>query len=67
MGSLMAIGSNYRPPSPESRLMGIIDQLTDLEADMLRADLREQAGSLRTVITDLSWQSQAMDVECGTD
>ncbi len=42
------------------RLVGIIEQLLDLEGDMTKAGLHDSAGSLRTVIDDLRWQYEEM-------
>lgn len=43
------------------RLDGIVEQLAELQVDLFRANRRDEAGSLRTVIADLAWQLEEMD------
>jgi len=61
MGAAIPIESTFRSSSPKWRLVGIIEQLMELEADLNTAGLRDEADSLRTVVADLQWQYQELD------
>lgn len=61
MSAAVPIESTFRWSSPKWRLVGIIEQLMELETDLTTAGLQDEAGSLRTVIADLHWQYQELD------
>jgi len=61
MGAAKPIESTFRLSSPKWRLVGIIEQLMELEADLITVGCRDEADSLRTVVGDLQWQYQKYD------
>jgi len=61
MGAAKPIESTFKLSSPKWTLVGIIEQLMELEADLITVGRRDEADSLRTVVADLQWQYQELD------
>jgi hypothetical protein len=61
MAAVNPISSRLDWSSPKWTLVGIIEQLIELQNVLSSAGLRDEVGSLRTVIADLCWQCEEME------
>lgn len=60
MDTFSPLRSAQRSRTHTGRLLRVLEQLEEIEADLIGEGLREAAGSLATVIADLLWQCEEL-------